>query len=178
MQLIQTFSRRSPLTADLLKDAGGRKADITFDREYMLDLGGVRVRFLVVGPTHTRGDTALFVEGDGVLFTGDVVMNNSFLAATPVSSMKAWLAAFDAFEAMGPTTIVPSHGAAGTGALIGFNRAVMRDVQARVRELKAQGRSADEAATTVQAEFQARYPQWPRFNGLGPAARAAYAELP
>ena len=25
-------------------------------------------------------------------------MNNSFLAATEVSSMKAWLAAFDAFE--------------------------------------------------------------------------------
>ena len=62
-----------------------------------------RVRFLVVGPTHTRGDTALFVEGDGVLFAGDVVMNNSFLAATPVSSMKAWLAAFDAFEAMHPS---------------------------------------------------------------------------
>ena len=47
----------------------------------MLDLGGVRVRFLVVGPTHTRGDTGFFVEGDGVLFSGDVVMNNSFLAA-------------------------------------------------------------------------------------------------
>jgi glyoxylase-like metal-dependent hydrolase (beta-lactamase superfamily II) len=177
-QLIQTFSRRSALTADLLKDAGGRKADITFDREYALDLGGVRVRFLVVGPTHTRGDTALFVEGDAVLFAGDVVMNNSFLAATPVSSMKAWLAAFDAFDAMGPTTIVPSHGAVGTGALIAINRGVMRDVQARVRELKAQGRSADESATTVQAEFQARYPQWPRFNGLAPAARAAYAEAP
>src|SRR4051794_24666435 len=107
-QLIQTFSRRSPLTADLLKDAHGRTADITFDREYTLDLGDVRVRFLVVGPTHTRGDTALVVEGDRVLFAGDVVMNNSFLAATPVSSMNAWLAAFEAFEAMRPTTIVPS----------------------------------------------------------------------
>ena len=71
-------------TAELLKDAAGRKADITFDRDYTLDLGGVRVRFLVVGPTHTRGDTGFFVEGDGVLFAGDVVMNNSFLAATPV----------------------------------------------------------------------------------------------
>ena len=80
-----------------------------------LDLGGVRVRFLVVGPTHTRGDTGFFVEGDGVLFSGDVVMNNSFLAATAVSSMKAWLAAFDAFEAMKPKTIVPSHGASATG---------------------------------------------------------------
>ena len=177
-QLIQTFSRRSPLTADLLKDAHGRKADITFDREYTLDLGDVRVRFLVVGPTHTRGDTAFFVEGDRSLFAGDVVMNNSFLAATPVSSMKAWLAAFDAFQAMQPETVVPSHGAVGKGALIGINRGVMLDIQARVKELKAQGRSADETATTLQTEFQARFPQWARVNGIGPAARAAYAELP
>jgi glyoxylase-like metal-dependent hydrolase (beta-lactamase superfamily II) len=52
------------------------------------------VRFLVVGPTHTRGDTAFFVEQDSVLFAGDVVMNNSFLAANQASSMKAWLSAF------------------------------------------------------------------------------------
>ena len=47
-QQIQTFSGRSPQTAELLKDATGRKAEITFDRDYVLDLGGVRVRFLVV----------------------------------------------------------------------------------------------------------------------------------
>ncbi len=33
-QLIKTFSGRSPMTAELLKDAVGRKADITFDRDY------------------------------------------------------------------------------------------------------------------------------------------------
>ena len=177
-QQIKTFSGRSPLTAELLKDATGRKADITFDREYLLDLGGVRVRFLVVGPTHTRGDTGFFVEGDGVLFSGDVVMNNSFLAANQASSMKAWLAAFDAFEALRPKTIVPAHGAVGDGSIIAVNRAIMQGVQARVRELKAQGRSADETATTVQTEFQAKHPDWPRANGLVAAARAAYAEVP
>jgi glyoxylase-like metal-dependent hydrolase (beta-lactamase superfamily II) len=177
-QQIQAFSGRSPMTAELLKDATGRQADITFDRDYMLDLGGVRVRFLVVGPTHTRGDTALFVEGDNVLFSGDVVMNNSFLAATQVSSMKAWLAAFDAFEQLRPKTIVPSHGAVGEGSIIAANRAIMQGVQSRARELKAQGRSADDTAATVQKEFQATHPDWPRGNGLAAAARAAYAEGP
>jgi glyoxylase-like metal-dependent hydrolase (beta-lactamase superfamily II) len=175
-QQIKAFSGRSPVTAELLKDATGRKADITFDRDYMLDLGGVRVRFLVVGPTHTRGDTALLVEGDGVLFSGDVVMNNSFLAASQVSSMKAWLAAFDAFEQMRPKTIVPSHGAVGDASIIGTNRAIMQGVQKRTLELKAQGRSSDDAAMTVQKEFQATHPDWPRGNGLVAAARAAYAE--
>ena len=176
--LIKTFSGRSPLTAELLKDASVRKADISFDRNYVLDLGGVKVRFLVVGPTHTGGDTGFFIEEDGVLFSGDVVMNNSFLAATAISSMKAWLAAFDAFSAMKPRTIVPAHGAVGDGSLIAACRAIMLEVQNRARELKAQGRTADETAATVQQEMQAKHPQWPRANGVGAAARAAYAEAP
>ena len=177
-QQIQAFSRRSPMTAELLQGATGRTVDITFDRDYTLDLGGVRVRFLVVGPTHTRGDTALFVEGDGVLFAGDVVMNQSFLAAGAATSMKAWLAAFDAFDRMRPRTIVPSHGAVGDAALIAANRAVMTAVQTRARELKAQGRTADDTATTVQRELEAQHPGWPRANGVAAAARAAYAEGP
>ncbi len=113
--MVQTFSKRSEATAEILKDAARRPAAITFDSTYTLDLGGVRVRFMVVGPTHTKGDTGFFVEGDNVLFAGDVVMNNSFLAASAVSSMKAWLAAFDTFEALKPQTIVPAHGEVGTG---------------------------------------------------------------
>jgi glyoxylase-like metal-dependent hydrolase (beta-lactamase superfamily II) len=175
---IQTFSARSPAIAELLKDATGRKADITFDRDYVLDLGGVRVRMLLVGPTHTRGDTGLFVEGDGVLFAGDVVMKDSFVAANQASSINAWLAAFDAFDAMKPRTIVPSHGPMGDGSLVPIQRAVMQTIQARVRELKAQGRSADDTAATVQKELQAQHPTWARANGVAGAARAAYEETP
>jgi glyoxylase-like metal-dependent hydrolase (beta-lactamase superfamily II) len=175
-QMITTFSNRSPLTAELLKDAVRRPAAITFDRDYVLDLGGVRVRFLVVGPTHTRGDTGCFVEGDGVLFAGDVVMNESFVAATGVSSMKAWLAAFDAFEAMKPRTIVPAHGAVGPGSIIATNRAILQAVRARALALKAEGRSIDETASAVQTEFSAQHPGWPRANGLAALARAAYNE--
>lgn len=176
MQMVQMFSGRSPMTAEILKDAARRPAAITFDREHTLDLGGVRVRFLLVGPTHTKGDTAFFVEGDNVLFAGDVVMNNSFLAATPVSSMKAWLTAFDTLEALKPKTIVPAHGEVGAGTLIGANRAIMQTVQSRTRALKGEGRTADDVAKAVQAELQAQHPDWPRANGLAAAARAAYAE--
>jgi glyoxylase-like metal-dependent hydrolase (beta-lactamase superfamily II) len=176
MKMVQMFSGRSPMTAEILKDAARRQAAITFDREYTLDLGGIRVRFIVVGPTHTRGDTTFFVEGDNVLFAGDVVMNNSFLAATAVSSMRAWLMAFDTLEALKPQTIVPAHGEVGPGTIIATNRGIMQGVQARARALKAEGRTADETATTVQAEFQAQHPGWPRANGLAAAARSAYAE--
>jgi glyoxylase-like metal-dependent hydrolase (beta-lactamase superfamily II) len=136
------------------------------------------VRLVVVGPTHTRGDTGFFVEGDGVLFAGDVVMNNSFVSANQNSSMKAWLAAFDLFSSMKPTTIVPAHGEIGPGSILPTLQAAVVAIQARARELKAQGRTADEAATTVQMEMVARHPTWARPNGVAALARSAYAEAP
>ncbi|HEV7633136.1 MAG TPA: MBL fold metallo-hydrolase [Steroidobacteraceae bacterium] len=175
-RMITAFSARSPLTAELLQGATPRKAAITFDKEYTLDLGGVRVHFLVVGPTHTRGDTVFFIEEDRVLFSGDVVMNTSFLAASPGSSMKAWLAAFDSLERMKPKFIAPAHGSVGNGTLIEQNRAVMTRIKTRTLALKAENRSSDEAAKTVQEELRAEHPKWPRSNGIEAAAKSAYNE--
>jgi glyoxylase-like metal-dependent hydrolase (beta-lactamase superfamily II) len=176
MQMVKTFSGRSPLTAELLKDAARRPADITFDRDYTLDLGGVKVRFILVGPTHTRGDTGFFVEGDNILFAGDVVMNQSYLAAGPTSSIKAWLAAFDTFEALKPRTIVPAHGPFGPGSIIATNRTTVQTVRDRALALKKEGKSIDETAKAVQAEVQGEHPDWPRANGLAALARAAYED--
>ncbi len=175
---IALFSKRFPGAAALLEGATPPKADVTFDRTHLLDLGDVRVQLVVVGPTHTRGDTGFFVESDGVLFSGDVVMKDSFLMATGVTSMNAWLKAFDVFEALRPRVIVPAHGASGDGTLIPANRSIMRDIQARAREMKAQGYSSDDVAAAVRKELWAKHTRWPRADGLYAAARAAYAEAP
>src|SRR5689334_4965522 len=70
LQLAQVFARRSAINAELLKDADFRKANLTFDRDYALDLGGVTVQLIAMGANHTRGDTAIWVESDRVLFSG------------------------------------------------------------------------------------------------------------
>jgi glyoxylase-like metal-dependent hydrolase (beta-lactamase superfamily II) len=177
-QQIQAFSGRSAATAEILSGATRRVADITFDRDYTLDLGGVTVRFLVVGPTHTRGDTGFFVVEDGVLFSGDVVMNNSYVAANANSSIRAWLAAFDSFEAWRPRTIVPAHGPIGAGSIIATNREFVTAVRTRALALKAQGQTIDAVAMAVQMEVQAQHPDWPRANGLAALARSAFSEAP
>ena len=179
LALAKTFSSRSPLAAELLDGARFRKADIFFDREYTLDLGGVRVRLLSLGPTHTRGDTIVWVEGDRILFAGDVVMNRTFVAfASPYSSVKAWLAAFDQLEPLRPARIVPSHGPVGDASLITDQRTMMRAIQSRAVELKRQGQSADQAASAVQSEFQAKYPDWIAPGRVTIMARTAYLEAP
>jgi glyoxylase-like metal-dependent hydrolase (beta-lactamase superfamily II) len=50
MGMVERFATRSALTAELLKDIQFRKPDVLFDSEHTLDLGGVRVRLLALGP--------------------------------------------------------------------------------------------------------------------------------
>jgi glyoxylase-like metal-dependent hydrolase (beta-lactamase superfamily II) len=176
LQTAKTFASRTPLMAQLLEGATFRKADITFDKEHRLDLGGVRVQIIAVGGTHTRGDTAIFVEDDNVLFAGDVVMQSFPAFASPYARVGAWLEALDRLEALKPARIVPSHGPMGDLAMLRTWREYFKTLQSRARELKAQGRTADEVAETLQAELQATYPKWNQGVRVGPAARAAFAE--
>src|SRR6201999_2439132 len=74
LTLARTFASRSPLTAELLEGAQYRKGDIFFERECLLDLGGVRVRLLSLARTITRGAPTVCIVIDRWLFAGDVVM--------------------------------------------------------------------------------------------------------
>lgn len=178
LQVADTFANQSPVRAQLLKGAAYRQTDIAFDRRYTLDLGGVRVQMLAVGPTHTRGDTVFFVEGDRTLFAGDVVMSAFPMFASPYSSVRAWLAALDRLHALNPEVIVPSHGRLVDETAIGTYRAYLQAVQSRTRELKQQGRSADEAAATIQTELQTRFSGMAQPARIVGAVKAAYNERP
>ena len=173
-----TFAGRSPLNQELLSGVPYPTPDILFDREHRLDLGGVHVRLLWRGPAamHTRGDTMVFVEEDRVLFTGDVVMSQRFLAAQATSSLTTWLAVLDELAALKPAHVVPSHGKLGDAALIARDRAFLQAVQERVGALKREGKSIDEAVAAVVADIAPQYPEFGNPAGAGAVARAAYAE--
>src|SRR5262249_9430606 len=91
LQLAKVFASRSPINAELLKDADFRKADITLERDYDLDLGGVQAKLTAMGPNHTVGDTIIWVEPDRVLFSGDLAMRAQPAFASPHSSLRQWL---------------------------------------------------------------------------------------
>jgi glyoxylase-like metal-dependent hydrolase (beta-lactamase superfamily II) len=160
-EFIKNFSRRTPEMKALLQDVRPRSPDIIFDREAKLDLGGVTVRLLWLGPSHTRGDNFVLVEGDGVLFTGDTVINRFFpIFPDADASGKNWLSILDQLDELRPQKIVPGHGEVAAASLISTERAYLKAVQARVAELKGQGKSADETVKTLNAEFRAKYPDW------------------
>ena len=180
MWWVTEFSKRSPELADLLKDVKGFPAPSeTFEREKTLDLGGVRVRLIWLGAGHTPGDTAIFVEGDAVLFSGDLAMKQVFPAFTSAQSRAdTWLASLDAMEALRPSQVVGAHYGMGGVSILSAYRDYIKALQVRVAEMKAQGKSSDETARTLRAEFHAKYPDWDQPSRVDMAATATYAQLP
>jgi glyoxylase-like metal-dependent hydrolase (beta-lactamase superfamily II) len=174
LSLAKVFASRSEINAELLKGADYRKADITFDKDYDLDLGGIHAKLTAMGANHTAGDTIIWIEPERVLFSGDIAMKAQPAFASPHSTIKHWLTSLDALEALKPAIIVPSHGPTGDGVgFIAGYRAYLTEIRDRTAAEKKAGHSADDAVTAVMAAFGDRAPDKGRLTG---AIKAAYAE--
>jgi glyoxylase-like metal-dependent hydrolase (beta-lactamase superfamily II) len=175
--MIETFRSRNETNRELLASATVGKSDILFDDDLTVDLGGVTVRLVWFGPAHTNGDTLAFVEPDRVLVSGDVVQNKAGIGlGGSRSTLASWIAVVDKVAALKPAIILPDHSLPGGGELIAEQRGFLADLQQGVQALKRQGKSAEETARQISADFQSRYAGWTRLNFLERSVIAAYRE--
>jgi len=175
LQTAELFAARSAVNAELLKGAAFRKADVTFERDYEVDLGGVRVRLVAMGANHTRGDTVAWIEADRVLFSGDIAMRAQPAFASAHSRLDQWLASLDQLEALKPAIVVPSHGPIGDAGFITGYRTYLTTIRDRVTAAKREGQTVDRTVEAVTGELAGQYPDRAR---LGGAVRATYNALP
>jgi glyoxylase-like metal-dependent hydrolase (beta-lactamase superfamily II) len=180
---IERFKSFSPSVARLLENARFRPVDTLFDDELTLDLGGVKVRLVGVGPNHTLGDTAMFVEGDRVLFTGDTVMGVFPAVSGASGSIDKWLENLTDYAALTPAVVVPAHGRLGDGAMIRRYEQYLMTVRERTRGAKNSGRSLEDAQRTLVPalleEFSDLNPATgPATGRVNAAIQAAYREAP
>lgn len=84
------------------------KADLLFDGELRLDLGGREVRVIHLGRANTGGDAVVFVPDAKVVASGDMLVY-----PTPYSFgswMAEWPGTLEKLKGLGATAIVPGHG--------------------------------------------------------------------
>lgn len=151
----------SPAIGEMLRGATLRAPDIVFESEHVLDLGGVRVRLIAAGSGHSEGDTLIVVEGEGVVFAGDLAPRGRFPSFSPTSTRTGFLGAMARVEALRARVIVPSHGPYGDDSIFPGIRRALDEIALRVAPLKAQGRSADDVVRELSPDILARYPAWP-----------------
>ncbi len=174
---MERFRGMSAQNKELLQEVKFRTPDILFEREMQLDLGGVTARLFWLGAAHTRGDELVFIEEDGVLLPGDLVQSKLFpMLPDENASMKNWIAILDQLAPLNARLIVPDHGALGDGSLIAKERAILKELQQRVLDLKRQGTSVEDAGRLLTAEFHTKYPDWGNYVSIPAAVKRVYAE--
>ena len=173
INLVPVFAQRSALNVELLEGAKHRDADIVFDRDYTLDLGGIKAKIYAMGTNHTHGDTVVLV--DGVLFSGDVAMRPQPSFANPTAKISHWLDSLDRLEALKAKQLVPSHGPFGDNSIITGYRAYLTRIRDRSAELKKSGKTQDDAVQAITDEMSAQFPDKNRLAG---AIRAGFSEAP
>lgn len=87
-------------------------ADVTFQTDYTLEVGGFSFEIMHRGAAHTPGDSFVWLDERDVMFTGDIVYVDRLLGNGPARDTDSWIAVFEAMAAFGPAHIVPGHGRA------------------------------------------------------------------
>ncbi|SUZ30704.1 hypothetical protein ROE7235_00430 [Roseibaca ekhonensis] len=102
----------SQLIGDGLDGTAPSHADLSFERDYTLELGGMTFEIMHRGQAHTPGDAFVWLDSAKTMFTGDIVYIDRILGNGAQSNAKSWIAVFDAMAAFDPAHIVPGHGRA------------------------------------------------------------------
>ena len=85
-------------------------ADVTFDSEYTLSLGGIDLEINHAGQAHTPGDAFIWMPSTNVVFAGDIVYIERILGIGDQSHSGTWIEVFEAMAALEPEMVVPGHG--------------------------------------------------------------------
>jgi glyoxylase-like metal-dependent hydrolase (beta-lactamase superfamily II) len=120
-----------------------------FDERYVLELDGVEVHLIYVGPCHQVGDTIVHLPKERVVFAGDVI----FRQCSPMGwtgTYEKWLKTLDLIIWLDPEVIVPGH-----GPLCGIEgamemKAYLEYVREESQRYFGQGMTALEAAKRIE----------------------------
>ncbi len=146
--------------------------NLVFKGEMTLWLGKLEVKILQLGRGHTKGDTVVWLPGEKILFSGDLVE----YGATPYAGdayYEDWPATLDAVAALRPAKLVPGRGASLTTpqeveAGLAGTRAFIADLYASVRAGVAAGKDLRSIYRETFEALKPTYGQWVIFEHCMP----------
>jgi len=128
-------------------------------------LGGVSIRVVDVGSAHSEGDLVLFVESDGVLFSGDIIFQDR-IPFLGTSNSAEWLGLLNEMEQSDAAVIVPGHGKAAENPrkIISLTKNYLSYVRQSMRQAVAEWIPFDEAYEATDWGDFIEYPAFAEAN--------------
>jgi glyoxylase-like metal-dependent hydrolase (beta-lactamase superfamily II) len=128
--------------------------DITFEDQYVIELGGVRIEALYLGPGHSPGDIQVWLPGQKLVISGDMAFHQRLLPIFENTDTKGWLETYDRFLALQPETVIPGHGVpTNVDVVTEYTRDYLLFLRAEVQKLLDEGGTLDDAYKIDQSPY-------------------------
>ena len=145
---------------------------MVFEKEMTVYMGKLEVQLIQIGPGHTRGDTIVWLPGEGTLFSGDLVEYNAGIY-TGDAQLEEWPDTLDRLRALKPNALVPGRGpalknAADAVKAIDFTQNFVRQLLACAREGVKAGKDLKQVYTDTRAALDPVYGSFPIYEHCMP----------
>ncbi len=84
--------------------------DKIYDDKLELKMGSWNVQILHMGPSHSHGDTMVWLPDKKLVIAGDTAFHIRMLPIFEDTNTAKWIETWDKFEALGATIVIPGHG--------------------------------------------------------------------
>jgi cyclase len=147
-----------------LKEINPTPPNVTYSSKMVLYKGPREIQLLFLGRGHTGGDTVVFLPRERIVCTGDLM--ESRLAYMGDAFFDEWVTTLGALKNLDFALVLPGHGAPfGDKGLITAFQGYLSDITKKVADLRAQGLTADQAASRVDLTSHAK--DFPQITGPG-----------
>lgn len=83
----------------------------TFSESYKVELGGMQIEALYLGPAHSPGDIVVWLAQKSLVIAGDMAFHERMLPVFEHTMTADWIETWDTeFEALNATYVIPGHG--------------------------------------------------------------------
>ena len=157
------FSDRGPQILEGMKRYNRDKAEgtflaaptETFDEKRIIEMGTVRIEVLYLGPSHSPGDTLVWLPDQSLVIAGDMAFHERLLPIFPDTITYDWLETWEnAFEALNATYVIPGHGHPTNMAQVRrYTRDYLRHLRGEIRVHIDEGGSLEEAYYVDQSPY-------------------------
>jgi glyoxylase-like metal-dependent hydrolase (beta-lactamase superfamily II) len=123
-------------------------ADLTFNDRLSVHLGDREIQILNFGRAVTPGDALLYLPGEKIVVTGDLLVNPVSFALGVYPT--GWLEALEKIDALDATVWIPGHGEPlRDKALLHATMDVFRALLRQGKQARAKGLDADQAKAAI-----------------------------
>ncbi len=128
--------------------------DITFEDQYVIELGGIRIEALYLGPGHSPGDIQVWLPEQKLVISGDMAFHQRLLPLFDNTDTRAWLETYELFLALEPEIVIPGHGVpTNVDVVTTYTKDYLIFLRAEVQKLLDEGGTLADAYTIDQSAY-------------------------